>query len=114
VPAAMTIPRRCANFQVMDKASILTTLQRHEAALRARGVRHVALFGSRARGDHRSDSDIDILIDIDVDVVGGVWQYAGLKRFIGELFDARVDVVNRAGLRPQLRGSTAADEIHAF
>jgi len=70
------------------------------------------LFGSRARGDQRSDSDIDIVIDIDADTVGGVWQYSGLKTFIGDLFDAPVDVVNRAGLKPQLR--PAADEVYAF
>jgi len=96
----------------MEKASIIEILRRHEAELRARGVRHAALFGSRARGDQRADSDIDIVIEIDADAVGGVWQYSGLKSFIGELFDAPVDVVNRANLKPQLR--PAADEIHAF
>jgi uncharacterized protein len=33
--------------------------------LRARGVTHAALFGSRARGDAREDSDTDIMIEID-------------------------------------------------
>jgi len=29
------------------------------------GVVHLMLFGSRARKDHRLDSDVDLLIDID-------------------------------------------------
>ena len=32
---------------------------------RAGGVTHAALFGSRARGDKRPDSDTDILIEVD-------------------------------------------------
>jgi predicted nucleotidyltransferase len=96
----------------MEKAAIIDTLRRHEAELRAQGVRHVALFGSQARGDHRADSDIDIVIEIDADAVGGVWQYSGLKSFVDELFDTPVDVVNRASLKPQLR--PAPDEIHVF
>jgi uncharacterized protein len=34
-------------------------------ALEAAGVTHVALFGSRVRGDHRPDSDLDVLIEVD-------------------------------------------------
>ena len=30
--------------------------------LKARGVTRLAIFGSRARGDHRPDSDLDVLI----------------------------------------------------
>lgn len=29
------------------------------------GVVHLQLFGSRARGDNRTDSDVDVLIDVD-------------------------------------------------
>jgi uncharacterized protein len=41
----------------MDKAAILARLQEHEPASRERGVTHAAIFGSRARGDNRPDSD---------------------------------------------------------
>ena len=33
----------------MDKQEIITRLRDNEAALKARGVAHAALFGSRAR-----------------------------------------------------------------
>ena len=37
----------------MNRQEIIARLRENEAALRARGVVHAALFGSRARGDDR-------------------------------------------------------------
>jgi Nucleotidyltransferase domain len=49
----------------MNGQEILARLRENETALRARGVSHAALFGSRARGDNRPDSDIDIMVEFD-------------------------------------------------
>jgi len=75
---------------------------------------HAALFGSRARGDARPDSDTDIMIEIDPEARIGVWGYAGLKEYIASLFDGPVDVVNRDGLKPYVRPAATADAIYAF
>jgi uncharacterized protein len=47
--------------------------------LRARGVAHAALFGSRVRGDNRPDSDTDIMIEVDPDAHITVFDHAGFK-----------------------------------
>jgi uncharacterized protein len=98
----------------MDKQDILTRLRGNEAALKARGVSHAALFGSRARGDNRPDSDIDILIDLAPDAPIGVWEYSGLKTFIASLFEGSVDVVSREGLKPYVRPTATANAVYAF
>jgi len=49
----------------MNREQIIARLRENEAALRKRGVAHVALFGSRARGDQRPESDTDIMIEFD-------------------------------------------------
>jgi uncharacterized protein len=98
----------------MDSEEILTKLRDNEVALRARGVSHAALFGSRARGDNRPDSDIDIMIEFDPAARVTVFNYAGLKDYIASLFDRPVDVVNREGLKPYVRLAVTSDAIYAF
>jgi predicted nucleotidyltransferase len=98
----------------MDRQHILDRLKANEAELRARGVSHAALFGSRARGDNRADSDTDIMIEIDPEAIVTVYDYVGLKEFIASLFDGPVDVVNREGLKPWLGPTASADAVYAF
>ena len=98
----------------MNREDIIARLRANEAELRARGVAHAALFGSRARGDAGPDSDTDIMIEIDPTAHIGVYEYVGLKEYIASLFDGRVDIVNREGLKPYLRPAATADAIYAF
>jgi predicted nucleotidyltransferase len=98
----------------MGRQDIIARLRENEAALRARGVAHAALFGSRARGDEHPDSDTDIMIEIDPAARIGVYEYVGLKEYIASLFDGPVDVVNRDGLKPYVRPAATADAIYAF
>jgi predicted nucleotidyltransferase len=97
----------------MNSVEILTRLRENEAALRARR-QTCGLFGSRARGDNRPDSDIDLMIEVDPGHVIGVYEYVALKDYIAELFDGPVDVVSRDGLKPYVRPRAMADTVYAF
>ena len=98
----------------MDRNQILARLKEHEALLRQRGIAHAALFGSRARGDQREDSDTDIMIEFDPNARITVFDYAGIKEYIAAMFDGRVDVVNRDGLKPYVKPAATIDAVYAF
>jgi uncharacterized protein len=98
----------------MTRDDIIARLRENEAALRARGVAHAALFGSRARGNARPDSDTDIMVEFDPEARVTVFDYAGLKEYIASLFDGPVDVVNRDGLKPYVKPAVTTDAVYAF
>jgi predicted nucleotidyltransferase len=98
----------------MNSEEIIARLREHKAALRMRRVAHAALFGSRARGDQRAESDTDIMIAFDPAARITVFDYAGLKSYIATFFDGSVDVVNRNGLNPYIKPAATADAIYAF
>jgi len=100
--------------KVMDRQDIIARLRENEAALRSRGVAHAALFGSRARGYERPDSDTDIMIEIVPGAPVGVYEYVRIKEYIASLLEGRVDVVDREGLKPYVRPVATSDAIYAF
>jgi predicted nucleotidyltransferase len=78
------------------------------------GVSHAALFGSRARGNNRPDSDIDIMIEFAPEAGVTAFNYAGLKDYIAGLFEGPVDMVSREGLKHYVRPAATADALSAF
>jgi len=103
-----------AGRQIMTRDTIIETLKAREPELRRLGVRHIALFGSAARGEATEASDIDILVDLRSDAPIGVFEYVGLTQFIEDLFPVPVDVANHARLKPHVRPSAEREAVYAF
>lgn len=68
---------------------------------RLRGASRVRVFGSRARGDARPESDVDILVDLESG--RSALALGGLLMDLQDLLDKKVDVVTPAALHPKFR-----------
>jgi predicted nucleotidyltransferase len=49
----------------LTREQLLAELRALKTEFEREGVVHMAIFGSRARGDHRPDSDVDLVLDIE-------------------------------------------------
>jgi hypothetical protein len=98
----------------MRRDDVIARLKEAEPALRARGIRRAAVFGSIARGDDHPDSDIDILVEFEPGAEGTIYEYVRLKEFIAGLFNGPVDVIDRDALKPHLRAPAERDTLYAF
>ena len=64
--------------------------------LRAHKARKASVFGSFARGEAHSASDIDLLVDFEKDA--DLLDQAGLRDALKEFFGRKVDVLTRSSL----------------
>lgn len=89
------------------------SLRRHRKALIEMAARHdasnVRVFGSVARGDDSSGSDVDLLVDLGPRV--GLLSLIGLEVEMEELLGVDVDLIPASGLKPGVRDRVLAEAI---
>ena len=86
----------------MSKEQILSLLAgRREDMLVRFGVKKLGIFGSAARDDIRSGSDVDILVEFQGTATFD--NYMDLKAYLEALLGTAVDLVTEEALKPRMR-----------
>ncbi|MEH3123633.1 MAG: nucleotidyltransferase family protein [Sphingomonas phyllosphaerae] len=98
----------------MNAAEAIETLKRLRADLEAAGVEHLSLFGSTARGEARSDSDIDLAASLRPGTSFGAFRLVRLERQLADLLGSRVDLVTEPSDRPRLQAEIDRDRVVVF
>ena len=94
----------------MQKQEILDYLKSNENYYMDNfGVRFIGIFGSFAKGQANSDSDIDILFTIEKDKKLSLFKYLQLQRTLEELFQRDVDLVRYEVLKSRIKTSIQKD-----
>src|SRR5580704_16119171 len=98
----------------MDKREAIAGLKRHAEAIKALGATSLYLFGSVARDQARTRSDLDLFIDYDPDGKFSLLELVGIKLVLEEKLGIPVDVTTRDSLHPMLRADIEQSAVRVF
>jgi|LFRM01.1.fsa_nt_gb predicted nucleotidyltransferase len=73
------------------------------------GVNKIRLFGSTARREDNSNSDIDFLVDFDSD--RSLFDLIGFKHSLEETFNRKVDVITFDSLHQDIKENVLSEMI---
>lgn len=85
----------------MLRDDVIKVLTEHQKELSKYGVKSIAIFGSVARAEEKSTSDVDLLVEFDQPV--GLFLFVDLRDYLQALLDHNVDLVTKQALHPQLK-----------
>ena len=75
-------------------------------------LKKVTLFGSRARGNFREDSDVDLIVDFPKNT--GLLKHVMLQQELEDIFGLTVDVISRGGIKGSLIENEIEKEIEIY
>jgi len=94
----------------MNRAKVLKILRERKIEISSYHVQALYLFGSVARNEARSDSDVDLLVEFAQPV--GLFTFIGLKQYLETLLGCKVDLGTPNSLKPRLRQRILGEAIH--
>ncbi len=97
-----------------ERERVLGQLRQAAPRLRARGIAHLSLFGSTARGEALPKSDIDLLIEVDRNSRFSLFDLVDLQDELLELLGGPAHFAFASKLRPWLHEQIRAEAISIF
>ena len=94
--------------------AVLLQLAATEPELRRRGVRHLAVFGSVARGEDRANSEVDLAVEIEDGRSFSLIRMEEARLLLRDALRRPVDIGEIDSFRPQVRAAFERDRIPIF
>ena len=99
----------------MDRAAVIEILRKYHAALRDNGATGLFIFGSRARGDARPDSDLDLFIDYNPALrIPNMFRLMQLEQEISEALGIPVTITTRNALHPLMKDNIEREAVQVL
>jgi hypothetical protein len=98
----------------MNRHEAITKLKRCAEAVKARGATSLYLFGSAARDDATTESDLDLFIDYDSNKKFSLVDLVSIKLLLEDALGVEVDVTTRDSLHPMLREEIELSAVRVF
>ncbi len=98
----------------MQREELIGKLLTIKHALEAEGVKHMALFGSRARGDNTPQSDIDLLLDVDTGARFSILNLVGVEHLVEDAIGVPANAFLQRSLDETFQTSIRPDVTKIF
>ena len=98
------------NEKALNSEKVIQTLREQLNLFEKFQIKTLALFGSTARNEATADSDLDFLVEFKGEATFD--GYMGLKFYLEDLFDKKVDLVTRRSLKSQITENVLKEAIY--
>jgi predicted nucleotidyltransferase len=98
----------------ISREALIAELRALRPAFERRGVEHMALFGSRARGDNRPDSDVDLAIEVDNARRFSLIDLSGVNLLVEDKLRLDADVKMLRSFQSDIRRHFERDRVVIF
>jgi uncharacterized protein len=98
----------------MTRDDIIAELRARADRLKANGATGLFLYGSRARGDNKPDSDLDLFMDYDPARVKSYLDFLTFELDLQDKLGFEVHLAGRDDLHPLIRNNVEAQAIQVF
>jgi predicted nucleotidyltransferase len=96
----------------MNQSALIEVLRTYDAALRENGATGLFMFGSRAVGTPRPDSDLDLFIDYDSEArIPNLFRLMQIEEEISEALGIPVTITTRNALHPLMKDRIERDAV---
>jgi uncharacterized protein len=96
----------------MKRAELIECLKAYGTLLRENGATAVFVFGSRARGSERPNSDLDLFIDYDpTSKIPNMFRLMQIEERISETLGIPVTITTRDALHPLMKRDIERDAV---
>lgn len=96
----------------LKRDRVLARLNRYKSSLEEFQVKSLLLFGSVARDEANTESDIDLLVEFEHTI--GLFTFVRLKRYLEKILDCPVDLGTLDSLKAHLREKVLQEAVRVF
>ena len=92
-----------------SRSDIIKLLEKERETIKSFGVRELGVFGSFARNEQTSNSDVDVLVDLERKTFDA---YMDLLFFLEGLFGRKVDLVMKETIKPIIKNRILSETVY--
>jgi predicted nucleotidyltransferase len=98
----------------MNRTQTVVKFKSYADAIKALGATSLFLFGSTARNENDSNSDLDLFVDYDPNGKFNALDLVDIKLLLEDRLGLEVDVTTRDSLHPMLREDIEKSAVRVF